>query len=429
MRDFLRTWFGPAAPRDDPNLNGVFDEAAREGGCPICRVRDQRVEHHEFTILWEEVNDPGMRAQLVDSWGFAKQHAWEMASAHFMGVGAPFGMAIIYRDLVRLLTTALDERHSRTEVMHRLTPERSDPVVTSEREAANDYTQLLAARAGNEAFRLRYEQWDGACLPHTAAALRDAPAGSAQWLRRNAITRLGTRLAAATDADGLDALVALLLGNRPPTTEGGWNYGVVPLPLTTALTAVLPLPGCLLCNTDIVTAQVALAGLTIAGEDLCYAHAWLLADDVRAGGVPFPQAHIALSGMADHWQRRLQPNAVSVPDTPECPICIAGRKAEEANSRTLLERIGDERVQRAVKQAEGICVPHLRRLLMQDHAHIATLLGVEKACANRLLTELDAFIRKHDYRYADEAKGHEGTSWYRAIRLIAGNPPNRSPAH
>lgn len=428
MRDVLRKWFGPAAPRDDPNLNGVFDEAAIAGGCPICRVRDQRVEHHEFTILWEEVNDPGMRAHLVDSWGFAKQHAWEMASAHFMGVGAPFGMAIIYRDLVRLFATVLDECHSRTEVMHRLTPERSDPVITSEKEAANDYTQLLAARAGNEAFRTRYAGWDGACLPHTDAALRDAPAGSAQWLRRNALTRLDSRLAAATNADGLDALIALLVGNRPPTTEGGWNYGAVALPTAPTLAAVLPLPGCPFCNTDIVAAQVALAGLTTAEDDLCYAHAWFLADDVRAGGVPLPQAHTMLSGMADRWQCRLQRTATSTPAPPECPVCVAARKAEEANSRALLDQIGEEGVQEAVKQAGGVCVPHLRRLLTWDHTNVATLLGVEQAIAGGLLTELDTFIRKHDYRYADEAKGHEGTSWYRAIRLIAGNPPRRSPS-
>lgn len=427
MRDVLRKWFGPAVPRDDPNLNGVFDEAAIAGGCPICRVRDQRVEHHEFTILWEEVNDPGMREQLVGSWGFSRRHAWQMASAHFMGVGAPFGMAIIYRDLVRLLATALDGTHSRTDIMQRLTPERADPVVTSEKEAAKDYARLLAARAGNETFRAQYAGWDGACLPHANTALRDAPTGAAQWLRRNATTRLDSRLAASTDAESLDALVALLVGNRAPTTEGGWNYEAVALPATTDLAAVLPLPGCPLCNTGTVAAQTALARLTTDREDLCYAHAWLLADDVRAGQVPFPQAHTVLSGMAARWRHRMQRAAADTPTAPECPVCLAARTAEGANSQALLNQIGDERIQGAVTQAGGVCVPHLRRILMGDHPDMVTLLGVEKAVADSVLTELDAFIRKHDYRYADEAKGYEGTSWYRAIRLIAGNPPRRSP--
>ena len=37
-----------------------------------------------------------------------------------------------------------------------------------------------------------------------------------------------------------------------------------------------------------------------------------------------------------------------------------------------------------------------------------------------LLAELSEFIRKHDYRFTGEGMGEEGTSWIRAIEMVAG---------
>ena len=44
----------------------------------------------------------------------------------------------------------------------------------------------------------------------------------------------------------------------------------------------------------------------------------------------------------------------------------------------------------------------------------------ERRSLDNLLDELDEFIRKQDYRFADEKIGAEGDSWMRAIRMIAG---------
>jgi hypothetical protein len=37
-----------------------------------------------------------------------------------------------------------------------------------------------------------------------------------------------------------------------------------------------------------------------------------------------------------------------------------------------------------------------------------------------LLEELSEFIRKHGYRFTGESMGEEGTSWIRAIEMVAG---------
>jgi hypothetical protein len=42
------------------------------------------------------------------------------------------------------------------------------------------------------------------------------------------------------------------------------------------------------------------------------------------------------------------------------------------------------------------------------------------ACLQRLDAQLSELIRKHDYRFKDEAKGPEMVSWKRAAGLVAG---------
>lgn len=426
MRDAMRHWFAPAEERDDPNLSGVLEEAAADGGCPVCRTRNRRVERHEFTILWEEVNDPGLRETLMASWGFSRQHAWQMASSHFMGVGAPFGLAIIYRDLVRRLAAALA---APGELAHALKPTRADPVVGSEREAVKDFTHILARRGNNQAFRARYARWNGACLPHGSAALPQAAPASARWLGEDLLRRLDERVAAATDPDGIGRLAALLVGDPPPAPRGGWTTHAGTLPDTLDLSALLALAGCPLCNAEAATARFMLVGLMTDRGDLCGDHAWRLVALARDQAIPVAQAATVLGGMANRWRVRVFGTLENNGGASPCPVCVAVHEAARTTGQLLLDQGGEASVQGALHRADGVCVPHLRGLLATHHPQIPALLAAERAVVERLLGELNEFIRKHDYRFASEAKGYEGTSWYRAIRLIAGNPPYDEAAH
>jgi hypothetical protein len=423
MRAFLQKWFAPAEARDDPNLGGVLEEAAAGGGCPVCGVRDRRVERHEFTILWEEVNDPGLRETLLASWGFTRTHAWQMASSRFMGVGAPFGLAIIYRDLVRRLARALT---SPPVLAQALKPTRADPVQGSEDEAVEDFTHVLAVRSRDAAFRARYVGWDGACLPHGFATIAQAAPAPARWLRLDMVHRLEERVAGATDADGLAWLAAFLVGDPLPAAEGGWAKPWSTFPETPDLLGLLALPGCPLCNAEVVAARSALEGAASDADDLCFDHTWLLVHLVRTRAIPLAQATTVLDGMAARWRDRLAATSANGRGLRTCPVCVAVHKAAGTIGRELLDRIEDEHVQEAVARSGGVCLPHLRRLLSVQYGNLPALVAIERAVAEALLGELDEFIRKHDYRFANEAKGDEGTSWYRAIRLLAGNPPIRN---
>jgi hypothetical protein len=55
-----------------------------------------------------------------------------------------------------------------------------------------------------------------------------------------------------------------------------------------------------------------------------------------------------------------------------------------------------------------------------EHPNHALLLGMHRARWEDLRWELDEFVRKFDYRYADEARGREGNSWSRAVEMFVG---------
>lgn len=97
-----------------------------------------------------------------------------------------------------------------------------------------------------------------------------------------------------------------------------------------------------------------------------------------------------------------------------CPACEAAGRAERT-AQQALDRLRWPQVADALTGAPGfLCLGHLGRLRDQAMAgHFQTRL-------NTLLTELDAFIRVNDYRFAHEPKGGEQDSWLRAIRALGG---------
>lgn len=67
---------------------------------------------------------------------------------------------------------------------------------------------------------------------------------------------------------------------------------------------------------------------------------------------------------------------------------------------------------------------HLRRALdsTQDEAIRSFLLEVQRGKIKILSEMLAEYIRKHDYRFANEPKGEEAKSPYRAIEMMVGKP-------
>ncbi len=100
--------------------------------------------------------------------------------------------------------------------------------------------------------------------------------------------------------------------------------------------------------------------------------------------------------------------------------------AEERFTGTLLEQLSSQEMRTLLCQSTGLCLQHFAQARQQaesnDPAILHPLLECQRTCVQRVLEEVRESIRKHDYRYIDEPRGSEMTSWRRAAQLCAGNP-------
>jgi hypothetical protein len=88
-----------------PTPSMVYDviEACSDPGCPLCRVSLRWGGRFMAAILYEEVTDPHTRGRLKQSFGFCREHSWQVADVG----GTLLGMSIIYRGLLAQIDQAL----------------------------------------------------------------------------------------------------------------------------------------------------------------------------------------------------------------------------------------------------------------------------------------------------------------------------------
>ncbi len=171
-------------------------------------------------------------------------------------------------------------------------------------------------------------------------------------------------------------------------------------------------------------------------EGFCHAHTWQLA---RMGAsLPLAQAYRDIvTDMIENLQRG---NGESTPSSPgglfrrlfdtqreqaACPACQQREKAEERYAQTLRQVLLDEEFYNQFSSSHGLCLDHFRLVcelkpVDPAGAWLPLLRKAELACLQRLDGQLGELIRKHDYRFKDEARGQEMTAWKRAAGFVAG---------
>ena len=112
------------------------------------------------------------------------------------------------------------------------------------------------------------------------------------------------------------------------------------------------------------------------------------------------------------WRRKKAP----------CYLCRMSRQSERDTLNTVLDFIGEPDFADAFHRSAGLCLPHLTRGLELGTGgpDVAPLLSAHRERWEDLRWELDEFVRKFDYRYADEPRGREGNSWSRGLELFVG---------
>lgn len=149
-------------------------DACAETGCPVCRLTLRSVRRYLDNIMYEAVNDPGVRAELRAARGYCNQHAWQLTegSGHVLGIG------IIQRDIVNavldILATPPAGRNARQRaqaVLERLRPAAECPACAQRRSAEDFALRTLLEHINDERLTTALTRCGGICLPHLTRAL------------------------------------------------------------------------------------------------------------------------------------------------------------------------------------------------------------------------------------------------------------------
>lgn len=144
----------------DTTWHELYDRLS-EKSCPICSLIVTRKNALMKFILYEGVNDRGLRAQLCDNDGICNMHAYQM-----LELGDPLAHAIIYSDI---LNRFIDD----TNVL-------SEPVAAvhekcyfcqSLEHSESAYVKAFAVNLSDEEFRNKYSEHGIVCVPHNKAVL------------------------------------------------------------------------------------------------------------------------------------------------------------------------------------------------------------------------------------------------------------------
>jgi hypothetical protein len=171
---------------------GYYDlrDALTQPGCPVCRLTARDTERYLDGLLWENVNDPGVRHGIRQAQGFCHEHAWQLDRA-----GASLGVTILMHDVLASVLKgmegarfqalpALSLRRAQesldpgqpaaatADLVARLTAKAECPACIQARQMEEIYlSTLLDNLVEEEGLLAAYEVSAGLCLPHFRQAL------------------------------------------------------------------------------------------------------------------------------------------------------------------------------------------------------------------------------------------------------------------
>lgn len=165
---------------------GYFDLLAdlKRKGCPVCHGAHRAAWRYLDSLLWEHVNDPGIRSVLRTCFGFCREHS-TMAISVARHQAAGLGMAILYEDFLRTADRRLQEavrerargrsrrlRGVRLPSLPRPTPCRA---CATARQVEENALHLLATAPDESEIAIGMRQTGrGLCLPHVLLGLHRA---------------------------------------------------------------------------------------------------------------------------------------------------------------------------------------------------------------------------------------------------------------
>ena len=167
----------------------------------------------------------------------------------------------------------------------------------------------------------------------------------------------------------------------------------------------------------------------------CHTHTWQLVQ--MGASLPLAQAYRDIitdeieqlaNNSSKHKQRRSRSKSAGTltPSAP-CPACQQNDQSLARFTSSLRQAIPDLTFYTLFLSSHGLCLDHFHltctlKPLTTPETWLPLLHTAQLTILQRLNDQLTELIRKHDYRYKNEAPGPEMTSWQRAAALVSGEP-------
>lgn len=109
--------------------------------------------------------------------------------------------------------------------------------------------------------------------------------------------------------------------------------------------------------------------------------------------------------------------------TGVCPACDLQARHEAYTLTVLLTVLEEAAWRERLSRSDGLCLFHLRRALAGKEAgdRVQWIVEDHRRRLRELLTDLEEYIRKHDYRFSHEPYGQERDAMVRGTAALAGS--------
>jgi len=159
---------------DKHNLFYEMKETLGMDGCPICGMTRKAVDSFIEGMLYDKINDHGLRDALVKSKGFCSDHSWQIRRA-----GNPLAHTLIYAHFLEEMLTvgsylqkkddppkAPSTANAMRPVLKKLKPEAACPLCIYRDDAEERYLRSLVHFIQDQDFALQYKASSGVCRLH-----------------------------------------------------------------------------------------------------------------------------------------------------------------------------------------------------------------------------------------------------------------------
>jgi Family of unknown function (DUF6062) len=152
-------------------------------GCPVCSLSTQNLRKYFDNLLYENVNDPGVRKALRLSFGFCAVHTKMLSD-----VGDALGISIVYTDIIQHVRMEMEQGN-----LQALNDPAPCPACDIKGRRENELCGTIADHLADDKLRHSLQESSGLCLVHLARVTEYVQDVETQrWLRKLHAEKLET---------------------------------------------------------------------------------------------------------------------------------------------------------------------------------------------------------------------------------------------